>query len=140
MRKMIKTVGKLVIVSSLMLAAVGCGPEAEQVKSTEATTKATTAATTESVTDSTTAKKTTESNLEAEPVSTPVEEEGEEVKPDDAGRIMIAYTEDGAEVNLTEDSDGTWLTESGDRYYFGDDGVLRSRGNADLFTTNPTQE
>lgn len=138
MRKMIKNTGKLLIVSAMMIALVGCGPEVEEAKATEATTKATTkeevTTTTESVTE-------TEEESTTEVIIDTNNTEGEDDSaPSAGGQIMFAYTADGAEIRLTEDSDGTWVSPDGAKYYLGDDGVLRARGYDDLFTTNPTEE
>lgn len=138
MRKMIKNTGKLLIVSAMMIALVGCGPEVEEAKATEATTKATTkeevTITTESVTE-------TEEESTTEVIIDTNNKEGEDDSaPSAGGQIMFAYTADGAEIRLTEDSDGTWVSPDGAKYYLGDDGVLRARGYDDLFTTNPTEE
>ena len=141
MRKMVKNVGKLLIVSAMMVAFVGCGPEADKTNTTKSTTATkTTEATTEKETEkkeeTTTAAETTEAT---EAPATEGAEEGAEVKPDEGGRVMIAYTKDGSEVNLTESEDDVWVTDNGDSYYLGDDGVLRSRGLDDLFVTNPAE-
>ena len=123
MRKMIKNTGKLLIVSAMMIALVGCGPEVEEVTTTtEAVTETEEESTTEVIIDT--------SNTEGE----------DDSAPSAGGQIMFAYTADGAEIRLTEDSDGTWVSPDGVKYYLGDDGVLRARGYDDLFTTNPTEE
>ena len=123
MRKMIKNTGKLLIVSAMMIALVGCGPEVEEVTTT-----------TESVTE-------TEEESTTEVIIDTNNTEGEDDSaPSAGGQIMFAYTADGAEIRLTEDSDGTWLSPDGAKYYLSDDGVLRARGYDDLFTTNPTEE
>ena len=123
MRKMIKNTGKLLIVSAMMIALVGCGPEVEEVTTT-----------TESVTE-------TEEESTTEVIIDTNNTEGEDDSaPSAGGQIMFAYTADGAEIRLTEDSDGTWVSPDGAKYYLGDDGVLRARGYDDLFTTNPTEE
>ena len=134
MRKMIKNTGKLLIVSAMMIALVGCGPEVEEAKATEATTKEEVTTTTESVTE-------TEEESTTEVIIDTNNTEGEDDSaPSAGGQIMFAYTADGAEIRLTEDSDGTWVSPDGAKYYLGDDGVLRARGYDDLFTTNPTEE
>lgn len=123
MRKMIKNTGKLLIVSAMMIALVGCGPEVEEVTTT-----------TESVTE-------TEEESTTEVIIDTNNTEGEDDSaPSAGGQIMFAYTADGAEIRLTEDSDGTWVSPDGAKYYLSDDGVLRARGYDDLFTTNPTEE
>ena len=123
MRKMIKNTGKLLIVSAMMIALVGCGPEVEVVTTT-----------TESVTE-------TEEESTTEVIIDTNNTEGEDDSaPSAGGQIMFAYTADGAEIRLTEDSDGTWVSPDGAKYYLSDDGVLRARGYDDLFTTNPTEE
>ena len=134
MRKMIKNTGKLLIVSAMMIALVGCGPEVEEAKATEATTKEEVTTTTESVTE-------TEEESTTEVIIDTNNTEGEDDSaPSAGGQIMFAYTADGAEIRLTEDSDGTWVSPDGAKYYLSDDGVLRARGYDDLFTTNPTEE
>ena len=123
MRKMIKNTGKLLIVSAMMIALVGCGPEVEEVTTT-----------TESVTE-------TEEESTTEVIIDTNNTEGEDDSaPSAGGQIMFAYTADGAEIRLTEDSDGTWVSPDGAKYYLSADGVLRARGYDDLFTTNPTEE
>ena len=136
MRKMIKNVGKLFIVSAMMVAIVGCSPEDGSDKTTQATTaaKTTTETTTEKKQEeTTTADKATETT-EATTM------EGAEVNPDEGGRILIAYTKDGTEVNLKEAGDDTWVTDNGDCYYRGDDDILRARGLDDLYITNPAEQ
>ena len=59
---------------------------------------------------------------------------------EDAGQsasTMTVYTADGTPVEVTEDSDGTWLTADQVRYYLGEDGVLRARGAEDLHLEKP---
>lgn len=144
MRKMIKNTGKILIVSAMMIALVGCGPEVEEAKATDATTKSTTATeitTKEEVTTTTESVTETEEESTTEVIIDTSNTEGEDDSaPSAGGQIMFAYTADGAEIRLTEDSDGTWVSPDGVKYYLGDDGVLRARGYDDLFTTNPTEE
>ena len=54
----------------------------------------------------------------------------------EAGAVT-AYYEDGSEVILTENTDGTYLTGDGVIYYLGEDGIYRSRGKADLHIHKP---
>ena len=54
------------------------------------------------------------------------------------GRTMTVYYDDGTAVMVREAGDGTWITPSEEVYYLGDDGVLRGRGEADLYTSDPT--
>ena len=48
------------------------------------------------------------------------------------------YAADGSAVSVTESSDGSWRTAAGAVYILGDDGVLRSQGQPDLYLSAPT--
>ena len=61
-------------------------------------------------------------------------------EPEDAEQsesTTTVYTAAGTPVEVTEDSDGTWLTADQVRYYLGEDGVLRARGAEDLYLEKP---
>ncbi len=66
----------------------------------------------------------------------PVENKGTDSK-ETAEDNVTAYFEDGTEEILKKDSDDTFLTEEGARYYLGDDGVYRARGYDDLYVNKP---
>ena len=51
--------------------------------------------------------------------------------------MVSAYDENGAEIILTENTDGTYLTGDGTTYYLGEDGVYRSKGKADMYVNKP---
>ena len=50
---------------------------------------------------------------------------------------VTAYYEDGSEVILTENTDGTYLTGDGITYYLGEDGIYRSNGKPDMYVYKP---
>ncbi|MDO4974575.1 MAG: hypothetical protein Q4E38_10250, partial [Eubacteriales bacterium] len=54
------------------------------------------------------------------------------------GRTMTVYYSNGTPVSVTEYNDGTWRTANGTLYYLGTDGVLRARGQLDLYTRYPS--
>ena len=51
--------------------------------------------------------------------------------------MVTAYDGNGAEVILTENTDGTYLTGDGTTYYLGEDGIYRSKGKADMYVNKP---
>lgn len=54
-----------------------------------------------------------------------------------AAAPKTVYAADGSAVSVTENSDGSWSTASGAVYILGDDGVLRSQGQPDLYLSAP---
>lgn len=52
---------------------------------------------------------------------------------------VTAYREDGSEVLLTENTDGTYLAGDGITYYLGNDGIYRSKGQPDLYANKPAK-
>ena len=54
------------------------------------------------------------------------------------GRTMTVYYSNGTPVSVTEYNDVTWRTANGTLYYLGTDGVLRARGQLDLYTRYPS--
>ena len=110
MKKFCKGALTVCVLCSLMMAVTACGhnTDVKDDKSETTAASSTTEAAKESTKEETTSKKT-----------------------------MTVYHGDGSAETVTEDSDGTWLTADGKRYYLGDDGVLRARGEEDLYVNNP---
>jgi hypothetical protein len=59
------------------------------------------------------------------------------VSPQPAWNAMTVYSVYGVPLQVYSNSDGTWRTADGTVYYMGTDGVLRSRGQQDLYPYNP---
>ena len=65
-------------------------------------------------------------------------ETGDDTASADQGEVITVYSEDGSEVNITDNGDGTYTNSDGAVYYLGEDGVLRAKGASDLYTSDPT--
>ena len=50
---------------------------------------------------------------------------------------VTAYYSDGSEVLLTENTDGTYLSGDGVKYYLDDDGVYHAEGYDDMYVSAP---
>ena len=61
----------------------------------------------------------------------------EGMTPTPTGKTMTVYRADGKSEKVTEYNDATWRTQGGLVYYLGSDGVLRARGQNDLYTVKP---
>ncbi len=59
------------------------------------------------------------------------------VKPAPTGKTMTVYRADGTKETVTEYNDSTWRTAGGNVYYLGSDGILRAKGQADLYVKKP---
>ena len=59
------------------------------------------------------------------------------VSPQPAWNAMTVYSVYGVPLQVYSNSDGTWRTADGTVYYMGTDGVLRARGQQDLYPYNP---
>ena len=130
----------IVIAGLMMLSLVACGSDDKaETKTTEATTAVTTEATTEATTQATT-EATTQATTQAQTEATTqaqTEATTEATTAQSSGGTTDAYKDDGSVVTLTNNGDGTYSTADGKLYYLGEDGVLRARGEVDLYTTKP---
>ena len=140
-----KKIMLLCAMCGIMMAVTACGDNADE-KDTINTTEASEDATEEkkvsdNASGSTETVTTAQVSTEITAASSITEAAKESVKEETASKkTMTVYHGDGSDETVTEDSDGTWLTAGGKRYYLGDDGILRARGEEDLYVNNPLSQ
>lgn len=141
----------LLIVLSLCFALTACGSDSEQTdsKGNEVTTSKSAAKEDkkESKEEKKESKESGDATTEAaasdgsgETTEAATEKAEDSSEPQPTGNSITVYNDDGVEVTLLENSDGTYSTNDGVLYYMGDDGILRAKGYEDLYTERPVYE
>ena len=138
-----KKIFSLLIVLSLCFALTACGSDSEQTdsKGNEVTTSKSAAKEDKKESkeekkeskesgDATTEAAASDGSGETTEVATEKAEDSSDPQP--TGNSITVYNDDGVEVTLLENSDGTYSTNDGVLYYMGEDKVFRARGHEDL--------